>query len=65
MSLAQEKPVPPDRKAAGWKSCLMARPWKVEVTDFAGHGDARVREGALEIDMGLTEWRSYTNSVLK
>ena len=45
MSLAQEKPVPPDRKAAGWKSLFDGKTmegWKV--TDFAGHGDARVRD---------------------
>jgi hypothetical protein len=67
MSLAQEKPVPPDRKAAGWKSLFDGKTmegWKV--TDFAGHGDARVREGALEIDMGLAlSGVQYTNSVPK
>ena len=63
MSLAQEKPVPPDRKAAGWKLLFDGKTmegWKV--TDFAGHGDARVREGALEIDMGLAlSGVQYTN----
>ena len=67
MSLAQEEPVPPDRKAAGWKSLFDGKTmegWKV--TDFAGHGDARVREGALEIDMGLAlSGVQYTNSVPK
>ena len=36
--------------------------WKV--TDFAGHGDARVR-GELEIDRGLPYGVQYTNSVPK
>ena len=67
MSFAQEEPVPPDRKAAGWKSLFDGKTMEGwEVTDFAGHGDARVREGALEIDMGLAlSGVQYTNSVPK
>jgi hypothetical protein len=52
--LAGEDPTLPDLSADDWKPLFDGKTmegWKV--TDFAGHGDARVKDGAIEIDMGL------------
>ncbi|MDC0267936.1 DUF1080 domain-containing protein [bacterium] len=61
------EPKPPDLVSEDWKVLFdgqSMKGWKV--TDFAGHGEARVLDGAIEIDMGLAlSGVQYTNQVEK
>lgn len=50
----EKQPVAPDLDAQDWKSLFNGKTlegWKE--TNFAGKGEARVKDGAIEIDMGL------------
>ena len=50
----EKKPIAPDLEAKDWKSLFDGKTmegWKE--TNFAGKGEARVMDGAIEIDMGL------------
>ena len=50
----EKKPIAPDLEAKDWKSLFDGKTmegWKE--TNFAGKGEARVNDGAIEIDMGL------------
>lgn len=62
-----KEPVAPDLKAKGWKQLFDGKTmegWKQ--TQFAGHGEASVKDGSIKIDMGLAlSGVNYTNSVPK
>ena len=55
---------PPSLKAPGWKSMFdgkTLRGWKV--TDFAGHGDVKVEQGKLLLEMGYMTGITWTSSL--
>ncbi|XOV69690.1 MAG: DUF1080 domain-containing protein [Verrucomicrobiota bacterium] len=59
----EKEPVAPDLEAKDWKPLFDGKTmegWKE--TNFAGKGEARVKDGAIEIDMGLAlSGVNYTN----
>jgi len=59
----QDAPVAPDLASEGWQSLFDGKSMKGwKTTNFAGHGEARVKDGAIEIDMGLAlSGVQYTN----
>ncbi len=63
LSEEESKPVAPDLASEGWVSLFDGKSmtgWKT--TNFAGGGEAQVKDGSLEIDMGLAlSGVQYTN----
>ena len=55
---------PPSLKAPGWKSMFDGKTltgWKV--TDFAGHGDVKIEDGKLLLEMGYMTGITWTSSL--